>query len=130
MYASFSFNQTNIPDGSAAVFFVAVTSNAREAASSFQSENLNKQENQKLLLVTMAGVGVITAWVSSSWTTFRKHRMLNRKDGLQMIQKKAWQINSVICIFLISAPTVFLISMKNGMFHGIRRQSMEEFHPF
>ena len=70
MYASFSFNQTNIPDGSAAVFFVAVTSNAGEAASSFQSENLNKQENQKLLLVTMAGVGVITAWGIIQWDYF------------------------------------------------------------
>jgi len=51
-------------------FFVAVTSNAREAASSFQSENLNKQENQKLLLVTMAGVGVITAWGIIQWDYF------------------------------------------------------------
>jgi len=43
---------------------------AREPASSFQSETLNKQQNQKLLFVTMAGVGVITAWGVIQWDYF------------------------------------------------------------
>jgi len=52
--------------------FVVIDCNAEESYPDFRVEPTRKQQNQKLFLTTMAGVGVITAWGVAEWDYFSK----------------------------------------------------------
>lgn len=59
-----------IPAFTLLFFFMVMVCYAEQSSPGSQAELTQKQQNQKLFLVTMAGVGVITAWGVAQWDYF------------------------------------------------------------